>query len=172
MSLSFFDTSVGTYQQVLASTLNVLRKGAAWASDNGVDPQTLVEARVHEKMMPLHFQVVSVCHHSLGAMQGMSEGRFAPPSFELDKSYDELIGLVEDAQAGVSAFSEADAEALADGSLVFALGKQELPFTNQNFLLTFSLPNFYFHATTTYDILRMKGVELGKMDYLGNMRIG
>ncbi len=50
--------------------------------------------------------------------------------------------------------------------------KNELPFTNQNFLLSFSLPNFYFHATTTYDILRMLGVPLGKTDFLGKMKMG
>ncbi len=56
--------------------------------------------------------------------------------------------------------------------MVFKLGKNELPFTNRNFLLSFSLPNFYFHATTAYDILRMLGVPLGKRDFLGNMKIG
>ena len=56
--------------------------------------------------------------------------------------------------------------------MVGRLGKREMPFTNQNFLLSFSLPNFYFHATTTYDILRMLGVPLGKMDFLGKMKLG
>ena len=56
--------------------------------------------------------------------------------------------------------------------MVFKLGKNELPFTNQNFLLSFSLPNFYFHATTTYDLLRMLGVPLGKMHFLGQMKVG
>ncbi len=50
--------------------------------------------------------------------------------------------------------------------------KNELPFTNQNFLLSFSLPNFYFHATTTYEVLRMLGVPLGKIDFLGQMKVG
>ena len=57
--------------------------------------------------------------------------------------------------------------ALADGKLLFKIGGNELPFTNVNFALSFSLPNFYFHATTAYDILRSKGVPLGKMDFLG-----
>jgi hypothetical protein len=52
------------------------------------------------------------------------------------------------------------------------MGKTELPFTAANFLLSFSLPNFYFHATTGYDLLRAKGVNLGKMDFLGKMRMG
>ncbi len=73
---------------------------------------------------------------------------------------------------GLSGQSESEVEALADKSMVFSLGKREMPFTNQNFLLSFSLPNFYFHATTTYDILRMLGVPIGKMDFLGKMKVG
>ncbi|MFK7915822.1 MAG: DUF1993 family protein, partial [Pseudomonadales bacterium] len=118
------------------------------------------------------FQVVSACHHSLGALHGMKEGRFSPPSFDLDKSYSELQAMVTEANAGLAAFSESDADAIADQSMVFALGKQEMPFTNQNFLLSFSLPNFYFHAATVYDILRAQGVPLGKRDFLGQMRFG
>jgi hypothetical protein len=71
----------------------------------------------------------------------------------------------------VASFSESEVAELADKSMVFAIGKREMPFTNQNFLLSFSLPNFYFHATTTYDILRMLGVPLGKMDFLGQMKM-
>ena len=56
--------------------------------------------------------------------------------------------------------------------MTFELGKNKIPFVSQNFLLSFSLPNFYFHATTTYDILRMLGVPLGKMDFLGRMKVG
>jgi len=56
--------------------------------------------------------------------------------------------------------------------MVFRLGKNELPFTNQNFVLSFSLPNFYFHATTTYDILRSLGAPLGKMQFMGQMKMG
>ncbi len=172
MSISFYEASVGTYQQILNSIAGVMDKGAAYAAENDIDPQEFVDAKLRDDMMPLHFQVVSVCHHSLGALEGMREGRFSPPSFDLDKSYIQLQELVAAAKEGVAAFSEADAEAIADKSMVFALGERELPFTNQNFLMSFSLPNFYFHATTTYDILRMKGVPLGKMDYLGQMRMG
>ena len=55
---------------------------------------------------------------------------------------------------------------------MFKIGGNELPFTNENFVQSFSLPNFYFHATTAYDILRMKGVPIGKLDFLGAMKMG
>jgi hypothetical protein len=172
MSISFYDASVGTYQQVLSSVAGILDKGAAFAAEQKIDPGEIVAAKLHDDMMPFHFQVVSVCHHSWGALQGMRDGRFAPPSFELDKDYQGLQALVGEAQEGVASISESEAAELADKSMVFAIGERELPFTNQNFLLSFSLPNFYFHATTTYDILRMLGAPLGKMDFLGRMKVG
>ena len=172
MTISFHESSVGTYQQLLGAVTGLLDKGVTFAAENGIDPQDFVMARLHEDMMPLHFQVVSVCHHSLGALTGMREGRFSPPSFDLDKSYSQLQEMVVEAQQGVAAVSEADAAALADASMVFVLGEQELPFTNKSFLLSFSLPNFYFHVTTVYDILRMKGVPLNKRDFLGQFRTG
>ncbi len=172
MSISFYEAGVETYGRILDSVAGIMEKGAAYATENNKDLNEFVHAKLQDDMMPLHFQVVSVCHHSWGALQGMRDGTFAPPSFELDKDYQGLQALVKEARGGVSSFSEQDANGLAGKSLIFALGKNELPFTNENFLLTFSLPNFYFHATTTYDILRMLGVPLGKMDFLGAMKIG
>ena len=172
MSISFYDASVGTYSRVLDSVAAILDKGAAFASDTGLNPQDIVETRLREDMMPFHFQIVSVCHHSLGALKGMRDGRFSTPSFDLDKDYQGLQAMIGEAQAGVASFSEADVAEFAEKSMVFAVGERELPFTNENFLLSFSLPNFYFHATTTYDILRMLGMPLSKIDFLGRMKVG
>ena len=65
-----------------------------------------------------------------------------------------------------------DVNGLAGRKLVFKLGGNEIPFTAENFVLSFSLPNFYFHATTAYDILRSKGVPLGKRDFIGKLKMG
>ena len=92
--------------------------------------------RVHDDMMPLHFQVVSVAHHSWAAIQGLKEGEFSPPSFALDLDYAGLQARVTEAREGLAGLKEADVEALADKSMVFRLGKNELPFTNQNFVLS------------------------------------
>jgi hypothetical protein len=172
MSISFHDASVGSYLQLLDGVTGVLDKGARHAAEAGIDPKDIVMTRLRDDMMPLHFQVVSVAHHSLGAMRGMKAGSFSPPSFDLDKDYAGLQALVREARDGLAALDKAEVEALAEKSMVFKLGKSELPFTNKNFLLSFSLPNFYFHATTTYDILRMLGVPLGKRDFLGAMKMG
>ena len=172
MSFSFHEVSIDSYLQVLEGVAGVLDKGASHAVEAGIDLQQVVMTRLRDDMMPFHFQVVSVAHHSWGAIQGFREGCFSPPSFELDKAYADLQSLVAEARDRLAAVDRAEVEALAEKSIIFKLGKREIPFTNRNFLLSFSLPNFYFHATTTYDILRMLGVPLGKMDFIGPMRIG
>jgi len=172
VSFSFHEVSIDSYLQVLEGVAGVLDKGASHAAEAGIDLQQVVMTRLRDDMMPFHFQVVSVAHHSWGAIQGFREGCFSPPSFELDKAYADLQSLVAEARDRLAAVDRAEVEALAEKSIIFKLGKREIPFTNRNFLLSFSLPNFYFHATTTYDILRMLGVPLGKMDFIGPMRIG
>jgi hypothetical protein len=172
VSISFYEASVGSYLQVLTAVESVLDRGANHAAEVGLDPQEIVMTRLRDDMMPFHFQVVSVAHHSWGAMQGLQQGVFNPPSFDLDKDYAGLQALVAEAREGLAGLDAAEVEGLAEKSMVFKLGKRELPFMNQNFLFSFSLPNFYFHATTTYGILRMLGVPLGKMDFLGRMKIG
>ena len=72
----------------------------------------------------------------------------------------------------LKAQSRDEIDALAGGRVVFKLGGNEIPFTAENFAVSFSLPNFYFHATTAYDILRMKGVPIGKRDFIGAMKAG
>lgn len=172
MALSFYETSVKSYLQVLDGASGVLDKGASHAAEAGLDLQEMVLARLHDDMMPLHFQIVSLAHHSWGAIQGLQRGVFVPPSFELDMDYASLQAVVADARENIAKLDAGEIESLATSSTVLKIGKKEIPFTNENFLLSFSLPNFYFHATTTYDILRMLGVPLGKIDYLGAMRVG
>ena len=172
MSISFYDASVGSYLQVLDAVDGVLKAGASHIEEAGLDAQEVVMTRLRDDMMPFHFQVVSVAHHSWGAVQGLQEGSFSPPSFALDKDYAGLQALVSEAREGLAGLATGEVEALAERSIVFKLGKNELPFTSENFLLSFSLPNFYFHATTTYGILRMLGAPLGKMNFIGQMKMG
>lgn len=170
MAISLYDISVANYLQILDAMAGVLDKGAAFAAGKGIDLDTIVDTRLHDDMNPFHFQVVSIWHHSLGAMRGAKAGVFSPPpSLELD--YAGLQGLVKEASTELRALSENKVNALAGQSMIFKMGDFEIPFTVEGFILSFSLPNFYFHATTAYDILRMQGVPLGKMDFLGNLRV-
>ena len=170
MAISLYDISVASYLQILDAMSGVLDKGAAFAAEKGIDLDSIVNTRLHDDMNPFHFQVVSVWHHSLGAMRGAKEGVFSPPP-SLDLDYAGLQGLVKEASTELRELSENKVNALAGKAMKFKMGDFEIPFTVEGFILSFSLPNFYFHATTTYDILRMQGVPLGKMDFLGNLRV-
>ena len=79
MSISLYDATVTNYLQVLKSTSAVLDKGKIFCEENGIDLSTIVETRLVEDMNPFQFQVISVVHHSLGALKGLDDGEFAPP---------------------------------------------------------------------------------------------
>ena len=172
MAISFYDLSVATYLQILRSVAGILDKAAAHARDSDLDLAAIVEAKLRDDMLPFRFQVVSVWHHSLGAINGVREGSFSPPPSLPDLDYAALQGLVTEAIEGLEKLTREEVEALEGKPMKFVTQSVEIPFTSENFILSFSLPNFYFHATTTYDMLRMAGVPLGKMDFLGNLRMG
>ena len=170
MSISLYDASVGTYLQILSSVEGVLDKGREHCEANGIDLDEVVETRLIDDMLPFRFQLISVAHHSLGAIKGVEAGVFGPPTMnELD--YGGLRDMVAAAREGLGDYSADTVNGFAGKDMEFRIGSRALPFVAQDFLLTFSLPNFYFHAATAYDILRMKGTQIGKMDFLGRMRM-
>jgi hypothetical protein len=172
MSHRLSETVVTTYQQILPAVLEYLEKASVHYTTLGEDINDAVNLRLIEDMQPLHFQIVSLVHHSMNALTSAQTGDAGPPDFSLTMDY---AGLTAHVQSALDAVNAADLDALEsrmDESVTFRMGKTELPFTTANFLLSFSLPNFYFHSTTTYNLLRAKGVKLGKMDFLGKMRMG
>lgn len=171
VTISLYDLTVPAYQQVVDSMIGVLDKGAAFAAEKGIDTADLVNARLIDDMANLHFQATSVTHHSIKALSAIESGEFGPPSYP-DASYEELQAMTAEASAALKAMTPEQVNAWADNTVIFKIGGNEIPFTAVNFIQSFSLPNFYFHATTAYDILRAQGVQLGKLDYLGALRIG
>ena len=127
---------------------------------------------MHETMHPLSFQIRSVVHHSINAVNGLRAGEFTPPPDVPDMDYAGLQQHLAEAIAALKDCDRNEIDALAGGSLIFKVSGMEIPFTNENFVLGFSIPNLNFHATTAYDLLRMNGVQLSKMDYLGEMKMG
>ena len=168
MAISLYETTVTSYLQVLDAISGVMAKGAAHA---GLDLDAFVNTQMRDDMLPFHFQVNSVAHHSRGAIAGVLAGQFGPPPPLEKTDYASLQQLVADAAATLRDFEPGEIDAYEGKPVLFKVGDFEIPFTAENFLLSFSLPNFYFHATTTYAMLRTAGVPLGKMDFLGAMRI-
>jgi len=172
MPISLYDLSVGTYLQMVGATAGFLDKGAGYCADNKIAPGDVVATRLYPDMANFHFQVVCVAHHSIGAIRGIESGEFGPPTDYPDTDYAGLQQLISSTLDELNALEADSINALSGGNVTFKLGDNQIPFTNENFIQTFSLPNLYFHATTAYDILRMQGVPLGKRDFLGAMKIG
>ena len=122
-------------------------------------------------MLPFRFQILAVVGHSIGAIEGVKKGLFQPPRETPPLDYAGLQKAVADARQALQALTPAEVNALEGRDVGFQVRDFKMQFLAEGFLLSFSLPNFHFHATTAYDILRSKGVSIGKRDYLGQMRL-
>ncbi len=171
MTTSLYDLSVASYLQTVGAVEKFLEKGRAHFADAGTNPDDLVAHRLYDNMFPLSFQIISVAHHSIGAIEGVKRGAFGPPTAAQPTDYAGLQKVVSDTKAALEALTPAEVDECAGKDVTFAMGDFKIPFTAETFILSFSLPNFYFHAATTYDLLRMKGAPFGKRDFLGAMRL-
>ena len=171
MSFSLYDATIANYLQIINATEALMTKSLAHFKEKGIDPATIVETRLCEDMLPFRFQVVSTAHHSRGAMAAVREGVFTPPSARPDLDYAGLQTLVAEARAELAALTPDAVNGMLGRDVIFKIGDRTLPFTAEGFLMSFSLPNFFFHATTAYDILRHKGAPIGKRDFMGKLKL-
>jgi hypothetical protein len=171
MAFSLYDATVANYLQILDAVGGYLGKSLTHFREKGVDLAHVVDARLAADMLPLRFQIVSVAHHSRGAMEAAKNGVFTPPSAKPDLDYAALQSLVTEARDEVSALTPEVVNALVGRDVTFKVGDRALPFTAEGFLMSFSLPNFFFHAATAYDILRHNGAPLGKRDFIGKLKL-
>ena len=172
MAISFYDISIGTYLQTLGGVIGFLEKGREHCEANGIDLGEVVATRLHPDMHPFRFQIWAVAHMTRGALKGLTDGRFSPPAPLPELDYAGLQQLMADVRDELGKVSRESAEALQANQVTFQIGDFKMMFTAANFVLSFTLPNLFFHATTAYDMLRMKGVPIGKANFLGPMRIG
>lgn len=171
MTNALYDISVASYLQSLGAVAGFLEKGKAHFKDQNIDLEEIVETRLYPDMLPFRFQITSVAHHSLGTMKSLESGEFGPPAGFPDFDYEGLQGLISETRGELEKYTAEAVNALAGNDVTFQLGDTRMPFTATNFVLSFSHPNVYFHATTAYDILRMKGVPIGKRDFMGMPRL-
>lgn len=171
MAISLYDASVPTYLQTLGAVSHFLSRGLAHFREHGIAPEEIVETRLFPDMLPFRFQVQSVVHHSVHGLEALKDGVFQPVRGKPSEDYAALQACVQEAIDTLGKLTPEEINACEGADVVFEVGGHKLPFTAENFLLSFSLPNFHFHATTAYDILRSKGVPLGKRDYMGRVRL-
>ncbi|WP_445193872.1 DUF1993 domain-containing protein [Sphingomonas sp. Tas61C01] len=171
MPFSLYDAVIPSNLQILGAVDALITKAEAFCADQGRTAADLIDARLAPDMLPFGYQVKSCAAHSLGGVEGVRAGSFSPDMSAWPSDFDGLHALLQSAIASLEALDRDAVDAMADSDTQFAFGETRIPFTGANFLLSFSQPNFYFHATTAYAILRAQGVKLGKRDFLGMLRL-
>jgi len=171
VSISLYDASVASYLQIVPAVSAVMGKAADHFTAQGTDLDQLLETRLHPDMLPLRFQLLSVAHHSIDVIDAIRGGVFGPGTYDATLSFAGVQQRLETARADLAALNADEVNKLSGKQMAFVMGQLNLPFTAENFVLSFSLPNLYFHAATAYDILREQGLPLGKQDFLGKLRI-
>lgn len=171
MTMSLYSATIPSYLQVLGSMHALLGKAQAFGQERGLAEEELLQARLAADMLPFAYQVKAAAMHSIGAIEGVRKGLFAPDRSPPPATFAALEAHVAEAIEALEAVTAAELDSLVGRDMIFELTPNKMPFTTENFLLSFSQPNFYFHAATAYDILRWKGVPLGKRDFLGRLRL-
>jgi len=171
MAFSLYDATVANYLQMLGAVGGFLEKSLTYFKEKGINTAEIVETRLASDMLPFRFQIISVVHHSRGAMEAAKNGVFGPSTDRPGLDYAALQALVTEARNELTALTPEAVNALIGRDVTFKAGDRAVPFTTEGFLMSFSLPNFFFHTTTAYDILRHNGAPLGKRDFIGRMKL-
>lgn len=167
MTISMYDASVGIFVPHLRSLSGLLDKGAAHAEARKFDSAMLLGMRLSPNMYDLAQQVGEACRHAVVAPALLAQREpVALPALEHDMAG--LQARIATSIEFIESLPRGEIDAAAERSVAFRLKNgAELPFTGRTLLLTFSVPQFFFHVTTAYDLLRHAGVELVKRDFLG-----
>ena len=170
MSFTLYDALVPNWQQILGSVAKLLDKAQAHCATQNLPDSALVEARLAPDMLPFGFQVKAMVAHSIGAIDGVRKGVFTPDRSPWPNTIAGLKESVAHAQTALDQLDPADLNGFLGRDMRFEVGERRMDFTAENFLLSFSQSNFFFHATTAYDILRNQGLPIGKTDFMGKTR--
>lgn len=171
MPLSLHQALIPSFRQIVGAVEGLVGKAEAFAAERGAAPETLIGARLAPDMLPFAVQVKFVAMHSLGAIEGARAGVFGPDRSPPPADFAGLARLMRDTASSLDRLDPAEVDALQGRPVRFEAGELKLPFTAEDFLLSFAQPNFHFHASMVYAILRREGAPLGKRDFLGKLRL-
>jgi len=168
MTLSMYQASAPVFIRTLEAMKRILEKAAAHAEARKIDPSALITARLYPDMLPLARQVQIASDFARATCARLAGAE--PLAFEdKETTFPELIDRIDRTVAYVKTFDAARIDGSEEREIVRPLRGQPHRFTGQGFLMQFALPNFFFHATTMYDILRHNGLEIGKADFIGSI---
>jgi hypothetical protein len=161
-----YQASIPQFSKMLTNLSHILKKGEEFASAKSLDSKALVEGRLAPDMFPLSKQVQVACDQVKNGMARLAG--VEPPKFEDNET---TFAQLQDRIAKTISFANSLKPEQIDGTeakeIKFSIKEWSFEFIGEQYLLTWIIPNFYFHVTTAYDILRHQGVEIGKSDYLG-----
>ena len=167
MTNSTYTASIPVFTQMLGSLGDMLAKAEAHVTEKSIEPAALLQARLFPDMFPLSRQVQIACDFARGVSARLA-GADVPKYADNEQTFAELRALVAKTLAFVGSFDEARFDGSAQREIVTRPGTpKERRFNGQAYLLSYGLPQFFFHVTTTYALLRHNGVEIGKRDFMG-----
>jgi uncharacterized protein len=166
MAISMYRASVPVFTQYLTAMEAILKKAAEHCAAKKIDPAVLVNARLTPDMFALARQIQIATDHAKGAAARLS-GSEVPSFPDTETTFDELQARIAKTLEFIGGFKAAQIDGSDDKDIVLTIAGQKYPFKGVEYLTVFALPNFFFHLTTAYGILRHCGVEIGKRDFLG-----
>lgn len=166
MAISMYDASIPQLKHMLGSLSTILTQAAQYASDKKIDPSVLLQSRLYPDMFPLVRQVQIATDQAKGCAARLA-GIEIPKFEDTEASFEELQARINKTLAFLDTVTPAQLEGSESRDIVLQLHERKLEFKGQAYLLGWVLPNFYFHVTTTYAILRHNGLAVGKHDFLG-----
>jgi hypothetical protein len=166
MSLSMYQTSIPVFVRMLGNLSAILDKAAAHAEAKKIDPTVFIRDRLAPDMLPFSFQVQTATDLAKGCAARLT-GIEAPSFADTETTFPELKERIAKTVTFLQGVTPAQLNGSEERAITLNLRSGEMKFQGHEYLLHFALPNFYFHVTTAYNILRHNGVELGKRDFLG-----
>ena len=167
MTISMYQASVPRFVNILGNLSNILDKAQAHVDAQKLDTATLTTYRLFPDMLPMTTQVRIACDTAKGAVARLA-GVEIPAYEDNEKTLADLKARIAKTIAFIQTVTSAQIDGTEDKEIVIKYGEKETRYKGMQFLLGNAVPNIYFHVTTTYNILRHNGVEIGKRDYLGN----
>ena len=167
MTFSMYSASVPVFKQILNSLSGILDKAEAHVAAKKIDPAALLQARLFPDMFPLTRQVQVACDFARSVSARLA-GLPVPSNEDKETSFEELQALIARTLAFLDSVKPEQLSGAEERSIVLRPGTpKERTLNGQSYLLNYGLPQFFFHATTAYALLRNSGVELGKRDFMG-----
>ncbi len=167
MTIALYQVSVPVYVRQLNNLSSIIHKAIGYCAEHKIDPAALLNARLFPDMFPLTHQVRFACNHAERGVCRLT-GAEPPARENKEANLEELVTRIATAIAFVKSADAKKMEGMENRDITFPVGEQQMTLKGLDYLFQFSMPNFYFHVTTAYAILRHNGLQIGKLDFLGS----